>query len=162
MINKLSRHSRLGSRSLWPFALAAHRSRKLDSAERAAAAKRRSVSPRSKQVDPIAANGAIFVDWPKPDVALVFSGEQDGYLEPCGCAGLENQKGGLRRRFTLLKELRDKGWPLVRHGPAAARRSGPACRPKSKLDFAYRALAKMGYAAVGFGETICTWICCRS
>jgi len=24
----------------------------------------------------------------------------------CGCAGLENQKGGLKRRFTLLKELR--------------------------------------------------------
>src|SRR5689334_17284064 len=56
--------------------------------------------PERKKVDPIAVNGEIFIDqatkqpWPKPDVALVFSGEQNGYLEPCGCAGLVNQKGG--------------------------------------------------------------------
>src|SRR5690606_27360859 len=60
------------------------------------------------QVDPIEANGRIFVDWPKPDVALVFTGEQMGFLEPCGCAGLENQKGGYMRRFTMLKQLRDQ------------------------------------------------------
>src|SRR5262245_17084271 len=68
---------------------------------------------KHEKVDPIATNGQIFVDWPKPDVALVFTGEQDGYLEPCGCAGLDNQLGGLKRRFTFLKELRDKGWPVV-------------------------------------------------
>jgi hypothetical protein len=109
-----------------------------------------------KKVDPIAANGEIFIDpatkepWPKPDVALVFSGEQNGYLEPCGCAGLENQKGGLKRRFTFLKQLRDKGWNVVamdlggqetRIGPQAIR----------KVNFSYDALIKMGYAAVGFG-----------
>src|SRR5215203_4940849 len=65
--------------------------------------------PERKKVDPIAVNGTIFVDWPKPDVALVFSGEQNGYLEPCGCERLENQKGGLKRRFTFLKWLREKG-----------------------------------------------------
>ena len=103
-----------------------------------------------EQVDPIAANGPIFVNWPKPDVALVFSGEQDGYLEPCGCAGLENQKGGLRRRFTLLKELRDKGWPVVAMDLGGQeKRSG--VQAEIKVDFSYRALAKMGYAAVGFG-----------
>src|SRR5262245_7450333 len=57
------------------------------------------------KVDPIEANGRIFEGWQKPDVALVFSGEQNGYLEPCGCAGLENQKGGLKRRFTFIKQL---------------------------------------------------------
>jgi hypothetical protein len=66
-----------------------------------------------KKVDPVAVNGPIFEGWPKPDVALMFSAEQDGYIEPCGCTGLENQKGGLKRRFTLLKQLRDKGWPIV-------------------------------------------------
>ena len=71
-------------------------------------------------VDPIAANGEIFVDWPKPDVLLVFTGEQDGYLEPCGCAGLNNQKGGMKRRHTLLKQLAAKGWNV------AAARSGRA------------------------------------
>ena len=63
--------------------------------------------------DPIKVNGPIFEGWPKPNVAVVFTAEQAVYLEPCGCAGLENQKGGLKRRFTMLKELRDKGWPLI-------------------------------------------------
>src|ERR1700742_107260 len=67
---------------------------------------------RSK-VDPVQANGAIFEGWTKPDVALVFTGAMAGYLEPCGCAGLENQKGGLKRRFTMLEQLRKQGWPVV-------------------------------------------------
>src|SRR5687768_10339465 len=104
--------------------------------------------PEKKQVDPIEANGEIFVNWPKPDVALVFSGDQDGYLEPCGCAGLENQKGGLRRRFTLLKQLRDKGWPIVAMDNGGQEKQ-PGIQAEIKTDFAYRALAKMGYAAVG-------------
>src|SRR3954471_20751531 len=102
------------------------------------------------KVDPIAVNGPIFVDWPKPDVALVFSGEQNGYLEPCGCAGLENQKGGLKRRFTFLKQLRDKGWKVLAMdlGGQEIRTGVQAVR---KVDFTYNALIKMGYAAVGFG-----------
>jgi hypothetical protein len=103
-----------------------------------------------KKVDPIEANGPIFVGWPRPDVALVFSGEQHGYLEPCGCAGLENQKGGLMRRSTLLKQLRDDGWPLVAMDLGGqVKRTG--VQAEMKLDFSYRALARMGYAAVGFG-----------
>jgi hypothetical protein len=103
-----------------------------------------------EKVDPIKANGAIFVDWPKPDVALVFSGEQHGYLEPCGCAGLENQKGGLMRRGTLFKDLRAKGWPLVAMDLGGQeKRTG--VQAEMKLDFSYRALEKLGYAAVGFG-----------
>src|SRR6185369_12672474 len=106
--------------------------------------------PERKKVDPIAVNGEIFVDWPKPDVALLFSGEQNGYLEPCGCAGLENQKGGLKRRFTFLKGLRDKGWNVVAMdlGGQETRTGVQAIR---KVDFSYAALMKMGYAVVGFG-----------
>ena len=63
--------------------------------------------------DPIKENGSIFVDWPKPKLALVITGMQAGYLEPCGCAGLERMKGGMSRRYTLFKTLRDKGWPVV-------------------------------------------------
>src|SRR6188474_3408483 len=102
--------------------------------------------PERKKVDPIAVNGAIFVDWPKPDVALVFTGEQNGYLEPCGCAGLENQKGGLRRRFTFLNELRAKGWPIVAMDLGGQeQRFGK--QAEIKFDFALRALALMGYSA---------------
>src|SRR4051794_13912322 len=105
---------------------------------------------KTQKVDPVAANGAIFKNWSKPDVALVFSGEQNGYLEPCGCAGLENQKGGLKRRFTFLKQLREKGWNVVAMdlGGQEIRTGVQALR---KVNFAYNALMRMGYAAVGFG-----------
>src|SRR5690349_20944462 len=101
-----------------------------------------SAAAKTEKVDPVQANGAIFVNWPKPNVALVFTGEQDGYLEPCGCAGLENQKGGLKRRYTFLKELRAKGWPLVPLDAGNLERYTGA-QAAQKLDFSYRALAKM-------------------
>ncbi|HVT30926.1 MAG TPA: multiheme c-type cytochrome, partial [Lacipirellulaceae bacterium] len=103
-----------------------------------------------KHIDPVAVNGPIFVGWPKPNVALVFSGEQNGYLEPCGCAGLENQKGGLKRRFTFIKQLRDKGWNVVPMDLGGQEvRTG--VQAELKVDFTLRALIKMGYAAVGIG-----------
>jgi Cytochrome c554 and c-prime len=107
-------------------------------------------SAKPAKLDPVAVNGPIFVDWPKPDIAILFSGEQDGYLEPCGCAGLENQKGGLKRRFTLIKQLRDQGWivePMDLGGQA--KRFGK--QAEMKFDFALRALVAMGYHVVGFG-----------
>jgi hypothetical protein len=106
--------------------------------------------PYAHKTDPVKENGPIFAGWPKPDVLLVFSGEQDGYLEPCGCAGLENQKGGLQRRFTLLEELRAKKWPVVAMDTGSQeKRNG--VQANLKLDFSYRALSLMKYAAVGIG-----------
>ena len=55
-------------------------------------------------------NGAIFQNWRPPAAAVLITGEQLGYIEPCGCAGLENQKGGLKRRHTLIKQLEADGW----------------------------------------------------
>ena len=56
----------------------------------------------------------LFAGWGKPEVALFLTGEQHGYIEPCGCTGLTNQKGGLMRRHTLLKQLRDdRGWDVL-------------------------------------------------
>ena len=82
---------------------------------------------------------------------LVFTGAMSGYLEPCGCAGLENQKGGLKRRFTMLKQLREKNWPVIAmDGGSQEKDTGP--QAGLKLDFAYRALIMMGYQAVGLGE----------
>jgi hypothetical protein len=50
----------------------------------------------------------LFAGWPKPTVALVLTGQHLGYIEPCGCSGLENQKGGLARRHTFIKQLADE------------------------------------------------------
>ncbi|MGA2032830.1 MAG: cytochrome c family protein [Thermoguttaceae bacterium] len=61
--------------------------------------------------DPIKENGPIFVNWQKPRLALVFTGREEGYLEPCGCAGLDRMKGGMSRRYTMFKTLATQGWP---------------------------------------------------
>ena len=58
-------------------------------------------------------NGAIFADWPDPKALIVITGELDGYIEPCGCTGKENQKGGLSRRQNFLRAVTAAGWPLV-------------------------------------------------
>jgi hypothetical protein len=101
-------------------------------------------------LDPIEANGAIFVDWPKPALALVFSGELDGYLEPCGCAGLDNQLGGLKRRHTLIKQLAADGWPLVLLDMGGmTKRTG--VQTEIKYRYALESFVEMGYQAVGLG-----------
>ena len=100
--------------------------------------------------DPVTANGPIFVDWPRPQAAIVISGEQWGYLEPCGCAGLENQKGGLMRRHTFLDHLTEQGWPLATFDLGGqVRRYGE--QANIKFSYAVNALAEIGYGAIAFG-----------
>lgn len=92
----------------------------------------------------------IFEDWPTPKLALVFTGEQVGYIEPCGCAGLENQKGGLARRHTLLEDLQGRDWPVIPlELGGQIRRYGP--QAEIKFQIAVEALRTMQYQAVGLG-----------
>jgi len=70
-------------------------------------------STSGDEYDPVAANGKYFEEWDTPQLALVFTGGLDGYVEPCGCAGIAQMKGGLSRRATFFKELRAKNWPLI-------------------------------------------------
>jgi hypothetical protein len=103
-------------------------------------------------VDPVAKNGPIFQGWPKPKLALVITGLQQGYLEPCGCAGLDNQKGGLSRRHTLLLQLAHEGWPLVPLDVGGqVQRYGR--QTVIKFGVALEALRTMGYQAVALGES---------
>lgn len=113
------------------------------------------VSPPSEPNDKPAGARArvedLFRDWERPDVAIVISGEQDGYIEPCGCAGKENQKGGLSRRHTLFKYLKDKqDWELVPLDLGGlVKRFGPQTDIKfhSTLD----GMRIMGYDVVALG-----------
>jgi hypothetical protein len=101
--------------------------------------------------DPVAQNGPIFKDWTKPKLALVFTGEQLGYIEPCGCAGLENQKGGLRRRDTFLKQLKEeKGWPVLAFDNGGLIRRFNR-QQEIKFTKTVEGLKLMDYKAVGFG-----------
>ncbi len=103
-------------------------------------------------IDPVAVNGPIFEGWPQPVGALAISGEMLGYLEPCGCAGLDNQKGGLSRRDSLFKQLDQQGWPLAKIDLGGQiRRFGT--QAGIKFDSALEALRTMHYGAVGFGAT---------
>ena len=106
-----------------------------------------SLDPAVKKVGP-----ATLADWPKPLAALVISGEQLGYLEPCGCT--QGQLGGLLRRYELIDRLtREQHWPLALvdlgslvRAPAVAR-GGPE-QTKIKFQIALKALAALKYDAL--------------
>ncbi|MEK6235068.1 MAG: hypothetical protein N2C14_10170, partial [Planctomycetales bacterium] len=79
-----------------------------------------------------------------------MTGRQNGYIEPCGCSGLENKKGGLARRFSLLEQLQRKGWTLAPVDVGGqVKRSGPQAEIKFHRTMA--ALRKMNYVAATFG-----------
>ncbi|MFO0939385.1 MAG: multiheme c-type cytochrome [Pirellulales bacterium] len=103
-------------------------------------------------------NQKIAEDWPRPQFVLYVSGQQQGYIEPCGCTGLESQKGGLIRRDTLINSLRGRGWNVIpvdvgnqnrdekQDGPPS---SGP--QPMIKFETTAQALQMMDYQAVSLG-----------
>lgn len=105
---------------------------------------------KSQPVNPVTANGKIFEGWPVPKLAIVLTGEQDGYVEPCGCQGRENQLGGIARRFSFLRDLEKQGWPTV-----AVDLGGLVNRFGRQAEIKYQitadAMLAMGYKAVGFG-----------
>jgi Cytochrome c554 and c-prime len=100
-----------------------------------------------------------------PAAVLLVSGQQSGYLEPCGCSA--EQVGGLLRRFDFVERLRKQNWPvsLVEMGglikdPHAR---GGLEQNKIKFDHALKALKLLGYDAlalsaddlkVGVGEAL--------
>jgi hypothetical protein len=93
-----------------------------------------------------------FPGWPEPAGALVISGEQFGYLEPCGCT--QGQLGGLLRRYDFVERLREgKKWPLALadlgsliKDPSSAR-GGPE-QTKVKFNTALKALGLLRYDAL--------------
>jgi len=95
-------------------------------------------------------NGAVFTDWKPPRMLLVVTGQLDGYIEPCGCTGKENQKGGLSRRQNFLRAVTTAGWPVV-----AVDLGGQVKRFGRQTEIKFQSIAdglrQMGYSAVGFG-----------
>ena len=88
--------------------------------------------------------------WDAPTLTLVLTGNQHGYIEPCGCTGLTRQKGGVARRYSFLDTIKDKGWPIVPMDVGnQVRRFGR--QATIKLQQSVRALTEMDYQAVGFG-----------
>lgn len=96
-------------------------------------------------------NGPIFIDWPTPKLALVFTGDLTGYIEPCGCSGLENLKGGLSRRHALLLKFQRDGWPAAAFDLGGQVRRVGVTQSEIKFQQTVKGLIEMGYAAIGFG-----------
>lgn len=110
-------------------------------------------------IDPTTEAGLVAGDgpedynnWPTPDALLFFTGNQHGYIEPCGCTGLENQKGGVARRYTFMEQLRGKGWDLI---PIDAGNQIRRIVPQAAIKFerSTTALKEMKYQAVGYGPS---------
>jgi Cytochrome c554 and c-prime len=92
----------------------------------------------------------LFSDWDDMVGAIIISGEQIGYLEPCGCTS--GQLGGLGRRYDLIDRLRHQRLPLalidlgsIAEPPGA--RGGPV-ESRIKFGIALRALTAMQYDAL--------------
>jgi len=91
-------------------------------------------------------------------LSFVLSGEQQGYLQPCGCS--RPQLGGLVRRYNFMESLRTKGWPVVAvdlgdiaAGPDESQ-SPAENHPLLYVKYRYsmKALNLLGYSAIGVGE----------
>jgi len=95
--------------------------------------------------------GEAFQGWDKPAVVLVLTGEQQGYLEPCGCT--ENQAGGLARRMDLFHQMWQRGWTTLAVDVGGNLNKDRLTRDqaKLKLDFFRKASQMMKYKAWGLG-----------
>jgi 2',3'-cyclic-nucleotide 2'-phosphodiesterase (5'-nucleotidase family) len=100
----------------------------------------------------------LFQGWdnPNPDLVFLLSGQQHGYMQPCGCT--HPQRGGLVRRFNLLQNLKDRGWQVVPLDLGeVAQTSGPRELPNVqgliKYRYSMQALQQMNYLAVGLGTS---------
>jgi len=86
--------------------------------------------------------------WTKPALAIVFSGEQHGYMEPCGCS--ITQSGGLSRRADCFRQIAEKGWPLTAIDLGGLVRKDNE-QNKLKFQVMLAALNQLGYKAMGLG-----------
>jgi uncharacterized protein YlbG (UPF0298 family) len=98
--------------------------------------------------------GRVLADWKDPDLVLIVTGQQYGYLLPCGCS--KPQVGGLERRYNFLEMLKAAGWPYVAvdlgdipqtHGILHLQNQ----QGLIKYLYSMRALKEMDYGAVAFG-----------
>jgi hypothetical protein len=93
----------------------------------------------------------LIKDWDKPDLAIFYSGNQKGYIEPCGCTGLENQKGGLMRRHSALKVLQNRGWDMITID-AGDQVNRPGQQSLVKLEKTLESMTRlMNYDVIGLG-----------
>lgn len=112
----------------------------------------------TKPFDPVKENGEIFVGWKKPEITLVLTGRLNGYMEPCGCAGMERMTGGLSRQSSFFQQLKEKGWnPLILDVGGIS----PGVTKQAQMKFlaTVNMLREMEYDAITLGSIDLTFPC---
>ncbi len=107
---------------------------------------------------PVASTTAIpkpLSKWTKPDLTIILTAQQHGYLLPCGCS--RPQVGGLERRYNFIESLKTNGWNVTAVDLGdLSQKQGPVSLPNEqgiiKYRYAMMAQKKLGYSVVGFGE----------
>ncbi|MCP4505380.1 MAG: hypothetical protein GY826_03180, partial [Fuerstiella sp.] len=109
--------------------------------------------PQEERRSPVEAPSSVAVlpiweEWPQPQLALLLTGEQHGYFEPCGCTS--SQLGGMSRRADLAQKLKDAGWTVrgLDVGGLSRRTSRQA---QIKFETTLAALKELNYIAIGLG-----------
>ncbi|MFQ5714310.1 MAG: multiheme c-type cytochrome [Candidatus Scalinduaceae bacterium] len=82
-------------------------------------------------------------------ISIVFTGEEDGYLEPCGCS--KGELGGLSKRHTLINLLRDNSENCILLSLGDISRE-VGRQDEIKMEITLKALDQMGYFAHNIGE----------
>ena len=85
---------------------------------------------------------------PATGVSLVWTGEQNGHLEPCGCA--KPQLGGMLRRAGYLRAMPAGPSLRVDNGDLTEARGR---QDELKAETSIQLLNQLGYAAINLGET---------
>ncbi|HBH52093.1 MAG TPA: hypothetical protein DDY91_09390 [Planctomycetaceae bacterium] len=91
----------------------------------------------------------MLAGWESPQALLVFTGEQHGYVEPCGCS--LKQLGGVSRRADFFRQIQEKGWPTLACDVGGLVNHPTRKQGKLKLQMSLHALKDMAYAAVAPG-----------
>lgn len=82
-------------------------------------------------------------------LTLVYSGNLDGELEPCGCS-LEGDLGGILRRATILDQLRKENKSLVVISAGGLLSNRPAEHDKLTAEYILKGFSLLDYDAIGF------------
>ncbi len=93
--------------------------------------------------------GSLHEDSTAPSIHIVFTGEESGYLEPCGCS--EAQLGGFSKRHTLINHLvkSDENLLLLSLGDIPDKIGR---QDEIKMETAFSMLDQIGYVAHNLGE----------
>ena len=84
--------------------------------------------------------------WANESVSIIYSGNLDGELEPCGCSA-EGNFGGIKRRATLLQRLR-KETPSIVILSAGGLLSTDGPGDRLKGEYILKGYARLGYDAI--------------